>query len=153
MSTTPRCFAWLLASALAVSPALASADEPSQAMTQSARSSPRLRRSIPMAVTGSALMGTGLATLIGGYVVMDNNKMCVRRGSPGGWLGGVSWCAEDQPRDSGVQGAAIGMMIGGAITLAVGIPLLIVGLRKKSVPPPVAALLGKPAPGGWAWSF
>ena len=70
-----------------------------------------------------------------------------------GWLSGFSWCAETRPRDSGLHDAAIGMMVGGALTVVLGIPLLVVGLRKRAVSPPVAALLGKPAPGGWAWSF
>jgi hypothetical protein len=153
MSKAPRCFASLLACALALFPALASADDPPQATTQPAGPSPSARRNVPMAVAGGALMGTGFATLVAGYFVMDNNKVCTQWSSPGGWLSGFKSCEATAPRDLGVQDAAFGMMIGGGMTLVVGIPLLIVGLRKEPVPPPVAALLGKPAPGGWAWSF
>jgi hypothetical protein len=153
MPTTPRCFATLLASALALSPALASADDSSQPTTPSPTSSPRARRSVPMAVGGGAVMGVGFATFVAGYFVMDNNKVCAQHGSPGGWLSGISYCEATRPRDPGVLDAAIGMMIGGGLTLLVGVPLLVVGLQKKPVPPPVAALLGRPAPGGWGWSF
>ena len=153
MPTTPRRFASLLASALVLSPALASADEDPPRVTTEPAKPPRLRRNIPMTIAGSTLMGTGIAAIAAGYIVMDNNKVCTRRDSPGGVLSGFSSCGATEPHDPDVHGAAMGMMIGGAITLAVGIPLLVVGLRKRPVPPPVAALLGRPAPGGWAWTF
>ena len=153
MPMGPRCFASLLASALVLLPALASAEDPSQDTAPPAGPSPRARRNVPMAIAGGVVMGVGLATFVTGIVVKENNMECARWDNAGGWLSGFSWCAKTRPRDSGLHDAAIGMMVGGALTVVLGIPLLVVGLRKRAVSPPVAALLGKPAPGGWAWSF
>jgi hypothetical protein len=57
-------------------------------------------------------------------------------------------------RDRAGGAVAIGLSIGGAVALAVGIPLAIYGSKKVPVGgAPAVAWLGAPSRDGWAWRF
>lgn len=103
-----------------------------------------MRRDKKTAGVGGAVMGTGFLTLIAGLVVLGENTECKAV------LLIFPACHQ---KDAGVQQAAHGMMIGGAVTLLVGIPILVSGLRKRPVAASTASLAGHPTPGGWGWSF
>lgn len=104
---------------------------------------PPMRRDKAMAAAGGVVMGTGLLTTVAGMFVGLKNIDCHT----------VFIFPSCQAHDQGVARAAEGMMIGGLVTLVVGIPILVVGLKKRPVPGALGSLAGEPAPSGWAWRF
>lgn len=113
---------------------------------------PKERRSSGMMAGGIVMISVGgLGLIIGSALALSSGSSCSFDFS-----GSCS-------RDTGAQTAGYGMMIGGIISVAVGIPLLVYGAKKVPVrpegaPAPAAALatpawIGAPAGQGWQWKF
>lgn len=102
-----------------------------------------MRRNKPLAAAGGVTMGVGLLTTLAGIVVGARNLDCHRE-----IIFPVCHASSE-----GVARAADGMMIGGAITLVVGIPILVMGLKKRHIPDNMASYVGEPTANGWRWKF
>ncbi len=101
------------------------------------------RRDKAMAAAGGITMGVGLLTgLAGMYAGMANLDCEMILIFPG--------C---KAHDQGVATASEAMMIGGLVTLVFGIPILVIGLKKRPAPSTLTSFAGEPAPSGWAWRF
>ena len=104
------------------------------------------RRSTGMMVGGIVLLSAGgLAMVIGSSVALTSSTGCTFNG----------FCSSGE----GSQAVGYGVLIGGAVALAVGIPMLIYGAKKVPARPEAATALAAPAwigaPGGagWSWQF
>ncbi len=104
---------------------------------------PRTRRNKAMAAAGGIVMGTGFLTGLAGVYLGMGNLDCEM------FLIFPSCHAHDQ----GVATASEAMMIGGLVTLVIGIPILVTGLKKRPAPSALTSFVGEPAPSGWAWRF
>jgi hypothetical protein len=107
---------------------------------------PLERRSTGMMVGGIVLLSAGgLAMVIGSSLALNNG--CTAFDGFGCSSNGDS------------QTAGYGVLIGGAVALAVGIPLLIYGSKKVPVraeaptAPSPSAWIGAPGGAGWRWQF
>ncbi len=102
------------------------------------------RRSTGMMVGGIVLLSVGgLGLVIGSSLALSSTTTCD--------FGGCS-------SSGGSQTAGYGVLIGGAIAVAVGIPLLIYGVKKvparpDATAPAAAAWVGAPGGAGWSWQF
>jgi hypothetical protein len=106
---------------------------------------PMERRSSGMMTGGIVLISAGgLGIIIGSTVALSAGSSCT--------FDFTGSCT----RDTSAQTAGYGAMIGGIISLAVGIPLLVYGAKKvpaRGDVPPRAAWVGAPAGQGWQWKF
>ncbi|MEP7119508.1 MAG: hypothetical protein ABJE95_01305 [Byssovorax sp.] len=108
---------------------------------------PKERRSVGMMVGGSVLIGVGgLVALIGSFATISaSNSNFVCNGDV---------CTSS--RGGGAVG--VGMLVGGLVGVAIGIPLLVYGAKKVPVNPAAAAptaakFIGAPGGAGWQWKF
>lgn len=108
------------------------------------------RRSTGMMVGGVVLLSVGgLGLVIGSSLALSSSASttCDFR------FGGCS------SSSGGSQTAGYGVLIGGAIAVAVGIPLLIYGAKKvparaeDPTAPSPSAWIGAPGGAGWSWHF
>ena len=103
------------------------------------------RRSTGMMVGGIVLLSAGgLAMVIGSSLALTSTSSCTFQG----------FCSSND----GAQAAGYGVLIGGAVALAVGIPLLIYGAKKvpaqpDATAPTARAWIGAPGGAGWRWQF
>lgn len=105
---------------------------------------PPMRRNPALAGAGGATMGAGLLTFFVGLGVQISNTQCETV------LYVFPSCRQ---KDAGVDTAAKGTMIAGGLLFFTGLPILIVGLRKRPVSEEAASLVGHPTPNGWGWRF
>lgn len=113
---------------------------------------PKERRSSGMMGGGIALVSAGgLAMAIGAVVALDASSHC-----------DFSFSFDTVCHtDTAAQTAGYGVLIGGIVAVAVGIPLLVYGAKKvpvKADAAPAAALaipkwVGAPGGAGWQWKF
>ncbi len=104
---------------------------------------PKERRSSGMMAGGIVLLSAGGLGLVIGSIV----ALSARCGFT--VFGGCN-------PDTTAQSAGYGMMIGGVIGIAVGIPLLVYGAKKVPVKmdgAPATAWIGAPTASGWQWKF
>jgi hypothetical protein len=111
---------------------------------------PKQRRSSGMMTGGIVLISAGgLATIIGAFVALNASNQCT--------FDFTGNCT----RNSGAEAGGYGLMVGGLVAVAVGIPLLVYGSKKipiKADGAPEAALaipkwVGAPGGAGWQWKF
>lgn len=104
------------------------------------------RRSTGMMVGGIVLLSAGgLAMVIGSSLALTSSTTCNFDGF------GCSSSGDS-------EAAGYGVLIGGAVALAVGIPLLIYGAKKVPAQPEATAVaapawVGAPGGAGWRWKF
>lgn len=92
------------------------------------------RHNMPMMITGIGMVSVGgLGVLMGAMIAMTG----AAKGRGG----------EDTQVNIGL--AALGA---GALTLGIGLPLLIIGGKRKGARP-TTAWVGEPGPAGWMWRF
>lgn len=111
---------------------------------------PKQRRSAGMMTGGIVLISAGgLATVIGAIVALNASSQCT--------FDFTGTCT----RNTGAETGGYGLMIGGLVGVAIGIPLLVYGSKKvpiKADGAPEAALaipkwVGAPGGAGWQWKF
>jgi hypothetical protein len=106
---------------------------------------PKERRSTAMMVTGIALVSVGgLVTLVGSFAALGTSS--------------TTTCDVNSCFTSNGSGAlGTGLIVGGLVGIAVGIPLLVYGSKKVAVDPTAAAAaakwIGAPGGAGWQWKF
>jgi hypothetical protein len=92
----------------------------------------RMHRRPGLIAGGGVLMGLGLVNaLMGGYFIAFNqiqyssDCMLADDHATGGY-----WSSDCGHRDDTLQSLGIGMLVGGGLALAAGIPMLVVGIKK-----------------------
>lgn len=105
---------------------------------------PPRRRRPGLIVAGASVMGTGLLISVVGLVAKNENKDC----EPDARF--LSSCGMF---DRQIETATTAMLVGGLITLVAGIPMLIMGVKKRPVSAAQSAWVGQPTANGWSWKF
>lgn len=108
---------------------------PATAYTYPPRPRPGPRRNPTLAVSGIVLASVGVVTgIVGGAIFGATLPVGCEFG--GGSSGSLDLRADERcQRDDTLLGASIGMMIGGGVAIAAGIPMIVVGARRGPAPP------------------